>query len=240
MRVDEQPGFVLHARPYRETSLLLECFTSGHGRVGLVARGVRRERARFARALLQPLTPLSLSFTGRGELATLVGIESVAPPFALAGERLYCAMYVNELVLRLTARNDPNDALFERYRDALVRLVEDANPAWTLRRFERDLLAELGYAVVLDCVADTGAPLVATDDYCYVPVHGPVAWTGQSNALRVSGSALLALADDTMPTPTDLAALRRLMRALVSHQLGGGAMRSWNLLTPFNASRASS
>ena len=81
MRVEGQPAFILHSRPYRETSLLIECLTRDHGRIGLVARGVRRERTRVSRASLQPLTPVQLGWSGRGELATLSQVESVAASF---------------------------------------------------------------------------------------------------------------------------------------------------------------
>src|SRR5437899_2271040 len=107
MRVEGQPAFILHGRPYRETSLLLECLTRDHGRVGLVARGVRRERARIPRALLQPLTPIQLGWTGSGELGTLVQVDAVAAGFDLHGDALLCALYLNELVLRLVTRADP-------------------------------------------------------------------------------------------------------------------------------------
>lgn len=232
MRLDGQAGYVLHARPYRETSLLLDCYTRDHGRVGLVARGVRKERARFARALLQPLVPLVLAWTGRGELATLVDVEAAGAPHALAGRGLWCAMYVNELVLRLTARNDPHPDLYDLYATTLPTLGTAAD-AWQLRRFERDLLAGIGYGLLLDGIADSGEALEPKADYVYVPEHGPLPWAGQRNVLRLRGSALLALADDRPPADrADLAALRRLMRHVISHHLGGGSLRSWSLLEP--------
>lgn len=230
MRVEDQPAFVLHARPYRETSLLLDALTRDHGRVGLIARGVRRERARWPRALLQPLVPLRLGWVGAGELAMLSAVEASGQPFTLAGETLLCAMYVNELALRLTARNDPNPDLFALYAQTLARLAEDDVVGWTLRRFERDLLAELGYALLLDIEADSGESVTSDADYVYVPEHGAVPWRGQSGALRVRGAALLALAEDVQPDVTDLAVLRRLLRAVIQHHLGGGSLLSWSLL----------
>lgn len=230
MRVEDQPAFVLHARPYRETSLLLDALTRDHGRVGLVARGVRRERARWPRALLQPLVPLRLGWVGAGELVTLSAVDASSQPIALVGEALLCAIYVNELTLRLIERHDPNPDLFALYAQTLVRLGERGAIGWTLRRFERDLLTELGYALLLDAEADGGMPIVTDVDYVYVPEHGPVAWCGQSGALRVRGSALLALADDRQPEAADLAVQRRLLRAVIQHHLGGRTLRSWNLL----------
>jgi DNA repair protein RecO (recombination protein O) len=230
MRVDAQDGWILHARPYRETSLLLEAWTREHGRIGLVARGVRKERPRQPRALLQPLVPLHLSWSGQGELAMLTALDARGQPAVFAGEALVCAMYINELVYRLLPRHDALPDLFDAYEDTLQRLASASSRAWTLRRFERDLLAETGYGLVLDGEADSGADIEADADYIYIPEHGLVPYAQQPNALRLRGSALIALADDRMPEAADLACLRRLMRALITHQLGGASLRSWSLL----------
>lgn len=230
MRVEDQPGWIVHARPYRETSLLLEAWSREHGRLGLVARGVRRERPRQPRALLQPLVPLSLGWSGQGELATLTALEARGQPPVLAGQALICAIYVNELVMRLLPRHDALPDLFDAYGATLQQLCGVSTPAWTLRRFERDLLAEIGYGLVCDGEAGSGEPLDPQRDYVYIPEHGAVPYANQPNVLRIAGSALLALAEDSEPGVADLASLRRLMRALITHQLGGAALRSWSLL----------
>jgi DNA repair protein RecO (recombination protein O) len=230
MRIEHQPAFVLHARAYRETSLLLECLTQDYGRVGLVARGVRRERSRTPRALLQPLIPIRLGWSGRGELATLTQVEAAASGVSLAGDALLCALYLNELVLRLTARQDAHPRLFADYAETLSRLETDATPAWTLRRFERDLLAHLGYGLVLDVEGDSGLPLDPAAGYAYRHEQGPVPWRDPRDGLRVRGAALLALAQDVMPASEDLPPLRRLMRAAISAHLEGGELRAWSML----------
>lgn len=229
MRVDGQPALVLHARAYRETSLLLECLTPDHGRIGLVARGVRRERSRLPRGLLQPLQPLLLGWAGAGDLVTLTHAEASAGPLRLHGERLYSAMYLNELILRLCARGDPHGELFGHYCLCLQRLADGEPEGWTLRRFERDLLMVLGYGLVLDRDCETGAGLDAAGDYAYVIDAGPQAWRGDAQAMRISGAALLALHRDEMPSASLGTELRRLMRALLQHQLGGGTLNAWAL-----------
>lgn len=228
MRVEQQPGFVLHARPWRETSLLLDVLSRDHGRIGLVARGVRGAKTRLPRSLLQPLLPLVLSYGGAGELATLTAAEPDGAPFALGGEALLCALYVNELVARLLPRNDAHDDVFDAYRATLARLAGAESSAWTLRRFERDLLAALGYGAVLDC-DESGAPLDAERDYAYRFEAGPVPWRAAADGLRLRGSALLALGADRQPDAEDLASLRRLMRGLIAHHLGGATLRAWSL-----------
>lgn len=231
MRVEQQPAFVLHARPWRETSLLIEALTRDHGRVGLVARGVRAVRSRLSRAALQPLTPLNISWSGRGELSTLTAAEPAGNALRASGEALLCALYLNELVARLLPRNDPHPGVFEEYFDAFTRLTGDDAPAWTLRRFERDLLGLLGYGLVLEADAETGESLEPGGDYAYRFEHGPVRWRGGDDGLKLRGSALIALASDTEPKPEDMTALRRLLRALIARHLDGAELRAWSLFT---------
>jgi DNA repair protein RecO (recombination protein O) len=230
MRIEQQPGFILHSRAWRETSMLLEVLSRDHGRLGLVARGVRRERSRTPRALLQPLTPVRLSWSGRGELATLIGIDAAGSTFPLAGENLLCALYLNELISRLLPRHDPHQDLFAAYIDTLDRLARGDSPSWTLRRFERDLLAHLGYGLQLEAEAETGHVLERDRCYGYSLDFGPIPWRGTGDGLKLRGAALLALAQDQMPEAEDLAALRRLMRALIAHRLDGVGLRAWGML----------
>lgn len=232
MRITQQPAYVLHARAWRETSLLLEAFTRDFGRVGLVARGVRGARARLARSLLEPMQALRLDWTGRGELGTLTAVEPEGAPHALRGDALLSAMYVNELLVRLTARNDPHPSLFDCYADLLDGLTCATSLAWRLRCFERDLLAAIGYALQLETAADTGDPIDAARDYDYLPELGAVGAGGQrSGGVRVRGSALLALTRGERPDAKDLAALRRLMRRLIGAHTGEHGLQSWRVLS---------
>jgi DNA repair protein RecO (recombination protein O) len=227
MRVEQQPAFVLHARPWRETSLLVEAFTRDHGRVGLVARGVRSARSRFPRSHLQPLQPLLRGWSARGEMGTLSAAEQTGTRWILSGDALLAGMYVNELVLRLSSRNDTHPGAFAAYTQCLARLAEDPDLAWTLRRFERDFLADLGYALML--TRDVGgAAIEAGSDYAYDPDSGPIAWRQGSSYPRVSGAALLALDQEELPTGAQQTELRRLMRAIIRH-LHGGDLNAWTL-----------
>jgi DNA repair protein RecO (recombination protein O) len=229
-RVERQPAFVLHERPYRETSLLLEALTRDHGRVGLVARGVRSARPRLPRANLEPLQPLEIGWSGSGELGTLIAAEPTGPRVALSGQALICALYVNELVTKLVARQDPNPELFDRYRACLAQLADPGAPlAWTLRRFERDVLVVLGYGLTLTEDA-AGAPVQAERDYAYVAEAGAVPATRESAGALVRGGALLALAGDAIPPADVLRELRRLMRAVLRHHLGGRELNAWKML----------
>lgn len=231
IRVEAQHAYILHSRAWRETSLLLDAFTRDFGRVALLARGVRGARARLPRSVLEPLQPLSVAWSGRGELRTLTAAEPEGNAHALRGHRLLSAMYVNELMVRLTARDDPNPGLFERYAVLLDELAATRSLAWNLRRFERDLLAALGYALQLETTADRGEPIDPACAYDYLPEQGPLAAGNAVDGVRVRGSALLALAADAEPAAAeDLAALRRLMRALIGAHVGERGLQSWRVL----------
>ncbi|HET9836485.1 MAG TPA: DNA repair protein RecO, partial [Rhodanobacteraceae bacterium] len=216
MRVESQPAFILHARAWRETSLLLEVFSRDHGRIGLLARGVRSARARITRATLEPFHLLSVDWAGTGELPNLRAAEMVGAPRRFMDDALLSGLYVNELLVRLTARADPHPALFERYAVLLEELAATDSLAWTLRRFERDLLGQLGYGLQLDCEAESGEPLRADADYIYAPELGPVPAQSRQPGTTVRGSALLALHEDAKPAHEDLAALRRVLRAVIA------------------------
>jgi DNA repair protein RecO (recombination protein O) len=229
MRVEQQPAFVLHARPYRETSLLVECLTRDHGRVGVVARGVRRERAHVQRAQLEPFQALELDLLLKGELATLRSADVAGAPARLTGDAGLAGLYLNELVVRLTGRQDPNPMLFDAYARTLARMARGEPLAWTLRRFERDMLDSLGYALQLEVDGVLAEPLVPGATYIYDPEGGAMpARPGDPSALR--GSDLLALAADTPPDAAGLSSLRRLMRQVIAFHLGGGELKAWRVL----------
>ena len=218
-RVAEQPGWVLHARPYRESSALLEVWTRDHGRVGLVARGARGARSRW-KGILQPFRPLLLAWSQRGELGTLTGAEQVAAPPSLRSESLYCGLYVNELLMRLTQRADPHPELFGRYRDVVLGLASGEPPQQLLRLFERDLLADIGFALPLDRDA-AGRPLLPGTGYRWAPEAGFVVaeTVGDSGHEVVDGAALVALREGRVAADQQ-ADLRRLMRRVIRYHLG--------------------
>jgi len=133
------------------------------------------------------------------------------------------------LLVRLLARDDAHPRLFERYRQLLDALVVTRASAWPLRCFERDLLEAIGYAPLLDVEAETGAPLQPDRRYVYRPERGPLPWRPELGGQALRGSALLALASGRQPDATDLADLRRLLRQLLSAQLGGRPLTAWSL-----------
>jgi DNA repair protein RecO (recombination protein O) len=228
MRVAAQPAFVLHARPWRETSVIVELLTRDHGRVGVVARGLTTAKRHPLRAALQPLQAIRVDYEQRGELARLVQAEAVDAAPQLQGERLMAAFYANELLLKLTPRNDAAPALFELYARVRGELAGEGGLAWLLRRFERDLLEALGVGLPWDRVAD-GESVLARGRYRIDPELGPLPETRRLEQ-SVSGEALLALVEDREPSATALAELRLALRDVLQAQLGAGSLRSWGML----------
>lgn len=219
-------GFVLHQRPFRDSSQLLECLTAAHGRMGLVARGSRRA-GKGQRALLQPFAPLKLSWVRRGDLGRLTHVEADGPSHALEGQRLLAAFYVNELLLRLTARGDPNPDAFSCYSRCLVQLGGAQSVARTLREFELELLRALGYGLELDGDSATGEPLRADSSYVYELELGfRRAERTDADEDQYPGRDLLALRDLKLDDDASLRTAQRLLgRALKAH-LGERPLKS--------------
>ena len=224
-------AFLLHRTPWRDTSLLIEAFTAQHGRIGLVARGVRGKRS-IKQALLQPFQPLWLNWSGRGELYTLGNVEASAAPLMLQGTALVSGFYINELLLRLLQRHDPHEALYQHYQAALLQLCLQEDIEWSLRQFERALLEELGYGLLLSQCGDSGADIEADNCYRYLPEQGPVpAHHDQPHV--VHGRTLQALEQGVCPPGDEGREVRReakqLMRNILSRYIGNKPLASRSL-----------
>jgi len=226
MRASLEPAYVLHSRPYRESSVLLEALSRNHGRIGLVARGARGARSRW-KNILQPFRPLLLSWSQRGDLGTLTGADQVAAPPMLIGECLFCAFYANELLVRFLQRSDPHPGLFERYRRMLAQLAAAEPTQPILRLFEYHLLSAAGFGLQLDHESGSDRELSADAWYLYQPESGPVRRERQSgeSAGLVSGAALLALKSGSIEERHQ-GELKVLMRRLIRFHLGDRAIHS--------------
>lgn len=223
--VEEETAYVLHRRPYRETSLLVDLFARGAGRIRVVARGGRTGVAG------QPFVQLAVAFRGRNALRTLTRAEPVAPPVPLpAGRELYLGLYLNELLVRLLPEADPHPRLYDHYRRLLADLPGGASAEPLLRRFELALLAELGYGFELHRTAG-GQPLVGDACYRFAPGMGLVAAESGAGAggevLR--GEHLLAMAADDYSDPEVRGCAKRLTRMALAEHLGSRPLRSREL-----------
>lgn len=226
-RVDGDPAFVLHTRPWRETSLIVDILSRHHGRLGLLARGARRAGAAL-KARLIPFQPLALSWFGKAQLRTLHTAEWQGGELMLRGHALMCGFYLNELLLRLLPEGDAHEALFDRYALALAELAGAADVEPVLRRFELDLLSQLGYAQPFGRLAEGGV-LDPAARYGYEIGKGVVLPT-HSGSYSYSGATLLAMAAGDFGQPATLAEGKLLMRTLLAHYLGEKPLATRQLL----------
>jgi DNA repair protein RecO (recombination protein O) len=244
MRVSQQLAYVLHHYSYGETSLLLEVFTRSYGRLGLLAKGARRLHMR-QRPLLEPFQPLLVGWSGKGELPVLSGVELAGDPMLLQGSTLYCAFYMNELLLRLLHRHDSHELLFDVYGSTLCALRGQSSTEVALRVFEKRLLQEIGYGLVLENEMTDNGPIDPAEVYRYVINRGPVRMAGGDNvdelddAVTIHGSTLLALANEALGDAMVLQETKVLMRAALSHHLAGRPLNTRKLFrdikhTPFS------
>jgi len=222
-RVDGEQAFVLHAYPFRETSLLIELFGRARGRMAVLAKGARRPRSAL-RGLLLAFQPLVVGWAGKGEVRTLTKAEWRGGHPLLAGEALLCGFYLNELLLRLLPREDAHDALFDAYADTVAGLGRGLPSAPLLRSFESRLLKELGYALTLDRDAASGRPIDPDALYRYEPEQGPVGVApgvaeGGAGGLLFRGQTLLEIGRDDYRDPRTLQQGKLLMRLLIDHRL---------------------
>ena len=221
MKVDLEPAFVLHQRPYRESSLLLEIFGLHTGRTGLIAKGARRPKSSF-RSVLSPFREMLLSWRGRGELGVLVGAEPEGPARVIPTASLVAGLYANELLVKLLHRHDPHPDLYVQYRDALAALADPGRPLeQTLRIFEKRLLESIGYGLMLDHAADTGNAVREDRNYYYVADVGPVESGASQAGTPISGATLLAIASERLGGNQTLREAKRLMRNVINSHLDG-------------------
>ena len=227
-----QLAYILHTRPYRDTSLLIDAFTASQGRICLIAkaaRGIRCKNLRF-KGLLQAFVPLLLSWRGKTDLLNLLNAEpsGLVPP-QLTGKHLICGLYLNELLIRLLYRYDAYPSLFLAYQTALTTLSQ--NPHVTLRLFEKKLLAELGYALHLNQDSQTQQTILPDQYYQFIPNQGLIVClkTSTPEMSVFSGASLLAIHNEKWNTPKQLMDAKRLFRLALYHLLEGKSIRSREL-----------
>jgi DNA repair protein RecO (recombination protein O) len=229
-KVTEQPAFVLHSYPHRETSLIIDVLTRDHGRLALVAKGAKRPHSAL-RGVLQTFQPLALAWSGKSEVRTLTGAEWVGGMLPLAGDALLCGFYVNELLVKFCGREDPHPQLFQHYVVTLARLAHDEPAVQVLRSFERVLLRETGYAIALNRTVARKA-VVPEGRYVFDPERGvreasddlPAQWP------VVAGQTLLDMEADDYHRPQTVAQSKTLMRFLLNTYLGGTPLATRQIL----------
>lgn len=228
-RIAGQPGFVLHSYVYSESSLIIDVFTRDYGRVAMVAKGAKRPHSRL-RSVLQTFQPLSIGWTGKSELRTLTSAEWVGGMIPLENAALLYGFYLNELLLKLLAREDPHPGLFDQYVRALTRLATSDSAQTVLRIFELALLKETGVAADLGVNTVSREPVEPEGVYVVDPENGPRPARMGDNAPRISGRTLLAMIDEDYSDPETQWQSKLLMRFLLAHHLNGVTLQTRKIL----------
>jgi DNA repair protein RecO (recombination protein O) len=229
LRIQDQPGFVLHSYVYKESSLIVDVFSRDYGRMALLAKGVKRPHSRL-RGVLQTFQPLSLDWSGKSELRTLVSAEWVGGLTPLENSALFYGFYLNELLLKLTAREDPHPGLFDYYVKALTRLAHTESAQIVLRQFELAILKETGVAADLSVSAHDGRRVDPDEIYVVDPEGGPRPARMGDTTPRVSGKTLLDMVGDDYSDPATQVQSKLLMRALLAHHLNGARIQTRQIL----------
>tara|TARA_B100000686_G_scaffold309937_1_gene352311 strand:+ start:3053 stop:3772 length:720 start_codon:yes stop_codon:yes gene_type:complete len=231
LRQDAQPAFVLHTYPYLETSLLIETFTRNLGRVPLVAKGAKRPKSAL-RGLLVSFQPLHLTWSGKSELRTLHKAEWQSGQKPLQGMALICGFYLNELLIRLLHRDDPHKQLFDYYQETLSALNTQQDYIPILRHFERCMLVELGYALILNEDVMSGKPINLHENYYYEIERGPIKTNGNDTGLypQLRGKTLLDMEKNDYSDTVTRKQSKILMRYIFRHYLGEQPLYSRQLL----------
>ncbi|WP_297808657.1 DNA repair protein RecO [uncultured Methylophaga sp.] len=225
-------AFVLHHRPYRETSLLVDVLSRDYGRVSLVARGQRQSKKR-KQSVMQPFQPLWLNWFGYGELVTLQQVEAAEAGYRLLGNASLCGLYLNELLVKLLPLHEAEPELFDSYRQTLRALQGQDDPQLILRLFEKQLLAQLGYGLQLDVDAGSGQPLNDALNYRYQPDSGPYQADAEAT-MTISGRSLRHLREEQGFDEQSLKQIKTLMRTVINYYLGGRPLHSRQLFAGLN------
>lgn len=228
-RVNLQPAFILHGRAYGDTSRLLDIFTQDYGRITLVAKGARSPRSKL-QGILQVFTPLIISWSGKGEVQTLTGAESVKSSINVSGKNIISGYYINELLQRLMTHHDPHPDLYAIYQKTLESFTVEEDEL-LLRRFEKKLLSEIGYGLSLEYETENGNPVAKDEMYFYDIEKGPVniRHGEHSEALCISGQTLIDLDMEKFTSLQSQKEAKQLMRIVLSHHLGGKPLKTRNL-----------
>lgn len=212
---------------YRESSLILELFSRDFGRVGVIAKGVRGQKSRH-KNLLQAFQLLQISWVGKGDLYTLTDVDTESSEAMLSGCCVAGGFYINELLMHFLVRHDPHEYLFDAYRQCLLQLKHKKQIEEPLRLFEKKFLEELGYGLQLDAEVTTGDPIDAQQLYDFRLEQGPTLVSSQVEVqgIPIHGVSLMALANNDISDTNVRHEVKRLMRYVIGHLLGGKKINS--------------
>ncbi len=226
-------AYILHSRSYKESSLLIDLFTRDYGRVSVVAKGAKKKK-RSSSGVLQPFTPILVSWIGKTELHTLTNVELNGVFKYLYGTNLLCGYYINELILRFLHKEDPHETLYNAYSEVISNLKSEKNIEPVLRQFECVLFQELGYGLNLTIDAETGKKIDPGKTYYFEIEQGPVLEKLTDNSVLVSGETLLSLDTKKLIGKKTLSESKKLMRCIINYYLAGKPLKTHQLKWKYN------
>ncbi|MFZ6863084.1 DNA repair protein RecO [Undibacterium sp. Ji67W] len=228
-RVLNQPGFVLHSWPYKETSVIVDVLTRDYGRIALVAKGAKRPHSQL-RSVLQTFQPLQFAWTGKSEIRVLTSAEWVGGMLPLEKSALLCGFYLNELLVKFLVRDEPHPLLFDQYVSTLNQLAHDEPASTVLRQFELSLLRESGLLSDLSFCTSARARVQADVSYVIDPELGARPALQSDAAPVVSGQTLIDMVDGDYSDPQTQFQSKMLMRSLLAHHLHGAFLNTRQIL----------
>ncbi len=236
VRVQQEAAFVLHHRPFRDSSQILDVLSREHGKLALVARGSRGARSKL-KGVLRPFLPLKMSWVQRSDMGTLTGAESAGEPLSLGGDALMAGYYVNELLIHFLHRHDPQPEIFDLYARALRELRGGIDIAAALRRFEIVFLELIGYALNLRFEAGSDQPVRPAQHYEYRVEQGPVPVNRSDGLMVFRGEQLTSVATQSFDDADTLRAANRLLRQVLAFHLGGKELKTRKVQAELRAAR---
>ena len=228
-RIQNEPAWLLHHRPFRDSSQILDILSLDQGRLAVVAKGSRGAKSKL-RGILRPFLPLQLSWFIRSDLGTLTGAEMNGAPLSLSGDALLSGYYVNELILKLLHRHDPQPEIFAAYSRTIERLAGGKEVAAYLRQFEIELLRILGYALNLDHDTETTEPLRPQQQYEYRVEQGLVPVSDRDGPMVFRGAEIDAIRNQQFADPAVLKNAGSLLRNVIAYHLDGKELKSRKVL----------
>ena len=228
-RIQNEPAWLLHHRPFRDSSQILDILSLDQGRLAVIAKGSRGAKSKL-RGILRPFLPLQLSWFIRSDLGTLTGAEMNGAPLSLSGDALLSGYYVNELILKLLHRHDPQPEIFAAYSRTIERLAGSQDVAAYLRQFEIELLRILGYALNLDHDTETTEPLRPQQQYEYRVEQGLVPVSDRDGPMVFRGAEIDAIRNQQFADPAVLKNAGSLLRNVIAYHLDGKELKSRKVL----------
>tara|TARA_Y100001936_G_scaffold31779_1_gene29817 strand:- start:2527 stop:3273 length:747 start_codon:yes stop_codon:yes gene_type:complete len=228
-RILKQPTWILHQRPYRDTSCIIDIFTRDLGRVSIIAKGGRSPKSKF-RGLLRPFFPMKLSWYSGKNLGNLVDIDVIGKPYNLIGDSLLSAYYLNELILKFLVKDDPQVEIFDLYSRTISDLIESVNIAPVLRKFEIEFLKLIGYGLNLEFESGTELPVRSHFFYEYKPEIGLVISDKKNDHCVFNGADIKAINQGDFQEKKTIKSANRLLKSIINFHLDGRRLKTRRVL----------